>query len=246
MAKEKVHTCGTGMYTSSSDKDFDDDLDYSDLFKGLDRSKVNKINELVDALNEKDRLQEKQEVLLYEEHDNVIEVEKSLALEIKKNEILAFDLSSCHASISSLKIINVDLNARIEKLNVSSSSFEHVSICTRCKDHDIDACVIEKLNDEIAQLIVQLKTCKNEIDKNVFDRDAYTVGRNPSIKDGLGFHGEAKDTKSHKSPNLTKEKALMASSSHSFHDKKNHAFIYTHCWSLVLKCCELRTRQHNC
>jgi hypothetical protein len=42
---------------------------------------------------------------------------------------------------------------------------EHVSICTRCKDHDIDACVIEKLNDEIAQLIVQLKTCKNEIEK---------------------------------------------------------------------------------
>jgi hypothetical protein len=165
MAKEKVHTRGTAMYTSSSDKDFDDDLDYSDLFKGLDRSKVNKINELVDALNEKDRLQEKQEDFLYDEHDNVIEVEKSLALEIKKNEILAFDLSSCHASISSLKSINVDLNARIEKLYVSSSSLEHVSICTRCKDHDIDACVIEKLNDEIAQLIVQLKTCKNEIEK---------------------------------------------------------------------------------
>jgi hypothetical protein len=45
----------------------------------------------------------------------------------------------------------------------------------------------------------------------------------------LGFHGGAKDTKSHKAPNFTKEKgkALMASSLHSFHDKKNHAFIYT-------------------
>jgi hypothetical protein len=81
----------------------------------------------------------------------------------------AFDLSSCHASISSLKSINVDLNARLEKLNGSSSSLEHVSICTRCEDHDIDACIdhastIAKLNDEIAQLNVQLKTCKNECD----------------------------------------------------------------------------------
>jgi hypothetical protein len=35
-------------------------------FKGLNRSKVDKINELIDALNEKDRLLEKQEDLLYE------------------------------------------------------------------------------------------------------------------------------------------------------------------------------------
>jgi hypothetical protein len=51
MPKEKkVHTRDTPQYTSSSDEDFDDDLDYSDLFKGLDRSKVDKINELIDAL----------------------------------------------------------------------------------------------------------------------------------------------------------------------------------------------------
>jgi hypothetical protein len=42
MAKEKkVHTRDTPKYTSSSDEDFDDDdVDYSDLYKGLDRSKV--------------------------------------------------------------------------------------------------------------------------------------------------------------------------------------------------------------
>jgi hypothetical protein len=60
----------------------------------LDRSKIDKINKLIDALNEKDRLLEKQEDLLYEEHDKVVEVEKSLALEIKKNEMLAYELSS--------------------------------------------------------------------------------------------------------------------------------------------------------
>jgi hypothetical protein len=47
-------------YTTCSDDDSsDDEVDYSSLFKGLDRAKVEKINELIDALNEKDRLLEK-------------------------------------------------------------------------------------------------------------------------------------------------------------------------------------------
>jgi N-acetylglutamate synthase-like GNAT family acetyltransferase len=54
------------------------------LFKGLDRTKVEKINELIDALNEKDRLLERQEDILYEEHDKFVSVQKSLALEIKR------------------------------------------------------------------------------------------------------------------------------------------------------------------
>jgi hypothetical protein len=62
MAKEmKVRTRDTLKYTSSSDEDSDDDVDYNDLFKGLNRSKVDKNNELIDALNEKDKLLEKQE-----------------------------------------------------------------------------------------------------------------------------------------------------------------------------------------
>jgi hypothetical protein len=44
----------------------------------LYRSKIDKINKLIDALNEKYRLLEKQEDLLYEEHDKVVEVEKFL------------------------------------------------------------------------------------------------------------------------------------------------------------------------
>jgi hypothetical protein len=76
MAKErKVHIRDTPKYTSSSDEESsDDEVDYSDLFKGLDRAKVEKINELIDALNEKDRLLEKQEDILYEEHDKFVSV----------------------------------------------------------------------------------------------------------------------------------------------------------------------------
>jgi hypothetical protein len=74
MAKEKkVRTRDTPKYTSSSDEESsDDEVDYSDLFKGLDRSKIDKINELVDALNEKIRLLEKQEDILYEEHGKLL------------------------------------------------------------------------------------------------------------------------------------------------------------------------------
>jgi hypothetical protein len=66
MAKEKkVHIQDAPKYTSSSDEESsDDEVDYSDLFKGLDRAKVEKINELIDALNEKYRLLEKQEDIL--------------------------------------------------------------------------------------------------------------------------------------------------------------------------------------
>ena len=113
-------------------------------------------------------------------------------------------------------------------LNIPSSSVEHVSICNRCKDFDIDACSehiasIAKLNDEMASLNAQLKASKSDFDKLKFARDAYTIGRHPSIKDGLGFKREAKNLTSHKAPISAKEKgkAPMASSA-----KKNHAFMY--------------------
>jgi hypothetical protein len=69
---------------------------------------------------------------------------------------------------------------------------EHVSICNRRKDIDINACnahvsTILKLNDEIANLNGQLKICKSEYEKIKFVRDAYTIGKHSSINDGLGF-----------------------------------------------------------
>jgi hypothetical protein len=195
------------------------------LFKGLDRIKVDKINELIDALNEKDRLLEKQEDILYEEHDKFISVQKSLALEIKRNEILSSELSTCHESISSLKNLNDELNAKLEKVSATSSSVEHVVICDRCKDIDLDKHVttIVNLNNEVANLNAQLKTCKDDFEKLKFARDAYTIGRHPSIKDGLGFRKETKNLTSQMTSRLNKEKgkAPMASSS-----QKNHAYLY--------------------
>jgi hypothetical protein len=139
-------------------------------------------------------------------------------------------VSTCHDSISSLKSLNVDLNVKLEKVNVTSSSMEHVSICNRCKDFDIDACnkhasIILNLNNDVASLNAQLKTCKDNYEKLKFATDAYTIGRHPSIKDGLGFQKGTKNITSQKTSTLNKEKgkAPLASSS-----QKNHAYLYAH------------------
>jgi hypothetical protein len=163
----------------------------------IDRTKV-----------EKDRLLEKQEDILYEEHDKFISVQKSLALEVKKNEILSSELSTYHESISSLNNLNDDLNAKLEKVNVAMSCVEHVVICNRCKDFDVDTCnehvsTIAKLNNDVASLNAQLKTCKESYEKLKFARDAYTVGRHPSIKDGLGFRKETKNLTSQRTSGLS-------------------------------------------
>jgi hypothetical protein len=82
MAKEKkVRIQDTPKYSSSSDEESsDDEVDYTDLLKGLDRAKVDKINELINALIEKDKLLEKQEDILYEEHDKFVSVQKYIYL----------------------------------------------------------------------------------------------------------------------------------------------------------------------
>src|SRR5688572_20278219 len=142
--------------------------------------------------------------------------------------MLSSELFACHESVSSLKNLNDELNAKLEETNATRSCVEHVVICNRCKDFDVNACdehlvAITKLNDEVASLNAQLKTCKSDFDKLKFARDAYTIGRHPSIKDGLGFRKEAKNLTSQRTPVLDKEKgkAPMASS-----PQRNHAFIY--------------------
>jgi hypothetical protein len=64
---------------------------------------------------------------------------------------------------------------------------------------------------------------QDDYDKLKFAWDAYTVGRHPSVKDGLGFRKKTKNLTSQRTSviNMEKGKAPMASSS-----QKNHAYIY--------------------
>jgi hypothetical protein len=77
--EKKVRIRDSPKYSSSSDVESDDEVDYSSLFKGLDRAKIEKNNELIDALNEKNRMLEKQEDICMRNMTNLL-VYKSLLL----------------------------------------------------------------------------------------------------------------------------------------------------------------------
>ena len=54
----------------------------------------------------------------------------------------AKDLNVCNDVISNLRNENVILHAKIDELNVckpSTSTVDHVTICTRCRDINVDA-----------------------------------------------------------------------------------------------------------
>jgi chromosome segregation ATPase len=107
----------------------------------------------------------------------------------------AKDLNVCNDSISYLRDENVILHAKIEELNAckpSTSSVDHVTICTRCRDVNIDAihdhlALIKQQNDHIAQLISKINEHEIDNEKFKFARSMLYNGRRPGIKDGIGF-----------------------------------------------------------
>jgi hypothetical protein len=108
-------------------------------------------------------------------------------------------LNVCNESISYLRDENVRLNAKIEDLNAckpSTSTVEHVSICTRCRDINIDAiddhlAMIKKQNDHITKLDAKITEHELENEKFKFARSMLYNGRRPGIKDGIGFQQES-------------------------------------------------------
>jgi hypothetical protein len=88
----------------------------------------------------------------------------SLKIENEKLIAKAKDLNVCNVSISNLKNENATLHAKIDELNAckpSTSSVDHVTICTRCRDINVDAihdhlALIKQQNDHIAQLSAKI------------------------------------------------------------------------------------------
>jgi chromosome segregation ATPase len=153
--KKKVHSRDTPKYTTSDDEGSSSDVndDLTSLFANLTKDQKKKINELIESINEKDDLLECQEDLLVKENKKFIKLKNAYALEVEKCENLSKELNICNDSISCLRDENASLNAKIEELNVckpSTSTVEHVTICTRCRDVNVNA-----LNDQIAMITEQ-------------------------------------------------------------------------------------------
>jgi hypothetical protein len=195
--KKKVHTRDTPKYTASDDEgsSSDDNDDLTCLFAILTKDQKKKINELIESINEKDDLLECQEDLLVKENKKFVKLKNAYALEVEKCENLSKELNICNDSISCLRDENASLIAKIEELsvcNVSTSIVEHVTICTRCRDINVDAindhlAIIKEQNDHIAKLNAKIAEHEIENENFKFARSMLYNGRRPGIKDDIGF-----------------------------------------------------------
>jgi hypothetical protein len=74
--------------------------------------------------------------------------------------------------------------------NVSTSTVEHVTICTRCRDVNVDAmnghiAMIKEQNDHIAKLNAKIIEHELENEKFKFARSMLYNRRRPDIKGGI-------------------------------------------------------------
>jgi hypothetical protein len=167
----------------------------------------------------------------------------SLKIENEKLIANAKDLNVCNISISNLRDENAILHAKIE----------HVTICTRCRDINVDAihdhlALIKQQKDHIAQLSAKINEHDLENEKFKFPRSMLYSGRRPGIKDGIGFQqgDNVKLNTPKKLSNFVKGKAPMAQDNESYilypagypehkirrihsrksHSGSHHAFMY--------------------
>jgi hypothetical protein len=249
--KKEVHSRATPKYTTSSDEgnSSDDEDNLMSLFANLSMDQKKKLNELIEAINEKDELLKSQEDFLIKENKKFVKLKNAYAQEVDTCENLTKELSICHDSISSLRTENASLISKIEKLNVcndsisclrdenvilnakieelntckpSTSTVEHTSICTRCRDVNVEAIddhlvMNKKQNDHIAQLNAKIAEHELENEKFKFARSMLYNGRRPGIKDGIGFqHGNQSNVKLNapkRLSNFVKGKAPMVQDS---------------------------------
>jgi hypothetical protein len=144
----------------------------------------------------------------------------SLKIENDKLIAKAKNLNVCNDIVSNLRNENAMLHAKIDELNVckpSTSTVSHVSICTKCRDINVDAihdhlALIKKQNDHIAQLSAKINEHDLENEKFKFARSMLYSGRRLGIKDDIGFQqgDNVKLNAPKKLSNFVKGKAPMA------------------------------------
>jgi hypothetical protein len=122
-------------------------------------------------------------------------------------------LNVCNVSISNLRNENAILHA----CKPSTSTVDHVTICSRCRDINVDAihdhlALIKQQNDHIAQLTTKINEHEIKNENFKFARSMLYSGRRPGIKDGIGFQqgSNVKPNASKKLSSFVKGKAPMA------------------------------------
>jgi hypothetical protein len=181
----------------------------------------------------------------------------SLRIENEKLLTKAKELDVCNVTIFDLRSKNDILHAKVVELKSckpNTSTVEHTSICTRCRDINVDAIhdhmtLIKQQNDHIPQLNAKINEHDLENEKFKFARSMLYSGRRPGIKDGIGFQqgGNVKlNAPPKKLSNFVKGKAPMPQDNEGYilypvgypeskirrihfrksHSGPNHAFMY--------------------
>jgi hypothetical protein len=188
--------------------------------------------------------------------DKLNESLSSLKIENDRLISKAKDLNVCNISISYLRDENVMLKSKIDELKSckpSTSTVDHVSICMRCRDINVDdihdhVALIKQQNDHIAQLTSKINEHEIENENFKFARSMLYNGRRPGIKNDIGFQQEdnVKLNAPKRLSNFVKGKAPMAQDNEGYilypagypehkirriHAKKthfvsHHAFMY--------------------
>jgi 3D (Asp-Asp-Asp) domain-containing protein len=188
--------------------------------------------------------------------DKLNESISSLKIENDKLITKPKNLNVCNDIVSNLRNENAILHAKINELNVckpSTSTVDHVSICMRCRDINVDAihdhlALIKQQNDHIAQLTSKINEHEIENEKIKFARSMLCNGRRPGIKDGVGFQqgDNVKLNVPKRLSNFVKGKAPMAQDNEGYilypagypehkirrihakktHSVSHHAFMY--------------------
>jgi DNA repair exonuclease SbcCD ATPase subunit len=154
MAKDdkKVKSRSSTKYATSSDEasSSDDKDDLFTLFANLNMQQKEKLNELISAIHEKDELLDSQEDFLIKENKKHVKTKNAYAQEVKKNEKLTSELSTCHDTISNLRIENTNLIAKVEKSNICDDSITNLR-----NDNDSLITKIEKLKASLSSLKIE-------------------------------------------------------------------------------------------
>jgi 3D (Asp-Asp-Asp) domain-containing protein len=188
--------------------------------------------------------------------DKLNESISSLKIENDKLISKAKNLNVCNDIVTNLRNKNAILHAKIDELNVckpSTSTVDHVSICMRCRDINVDAihdqlALIKQQNDHIAQLTSKINEDEIKNEKFKFARSMLYNERRPGINDGIGFQkgDNVKLNAPKKLSNFVKGKAPMVQDNEGYilypasypehkirrihsrksHSSSHHAFMY--------------------
>jgi hypothetical protein len=122
-----------------------------------------KLNELIEAIHEKDELLDSQEDFLIKENKKHVKLKNPYAQEVEKCENLTKKLRICHDSISILRNENASLISKVKDLNVCNDSISNLrneNAILNAKIDELNVC-----NNTISSLRIENNNLNAKIEK---------------------------------------------------------------------------------